>query len=74
MSKIDTAIRTDILKKTCVLLNVRVFEFAPKCFRLQKPLHPTIDVYPKSLRTFNHEDQGWGDITDLEKFLKYQFS
>lgn len=74
MSKRDTQIRVKILRKTCEELNVLVTEFAPNSFRLQKSLHPTIDVYPKRLRTFNHEDQDWGDITDLEKFLKYQFS
>ncbi len=73
MSKIATSVRTRILKEKCKELGVNVIEFAPNSFRLQKSLHPTIDIYPKRLRTFNHHDQDWGEITDLKKFLEYQF-
>lgn len=73
MSKTDTAIRVRIIRGFCHKNNVMLTEFAPNSFRLQKSMHPTIDIYPKRLRVFNHADQDWGDITDLEKFLKYQF-
>ena len=73
MSKIDTSIIITKLREFCHKNNVNIIEFAPNSFRLQKSMHPTIDIYPKRLRVFNHADQDWGDITDLEKFLKYQF-
>ena len=74
MSKADTKKRRIIIHKICDELGINKNEFAPNSFRLTKSCYPTIDVYPKSLRTFCHADQAWGDITDLEKFLKYQFS
>lgn len=74
MSKADTEIRVKIIQDFCKHNGVILFRFAPNSFRLKKSMHPTIDIYPKKLKTFNHEDQDWGEITDLEKFLKYQFT
>lgn len=73
MSKAETQIRVKKMKEFCQQNKIILTEFAPNSFRLQKQMHSTIDIYPKRLRTFNHEDQEWGEITDLEKFLKYQF-
>lgn len=74
MSKVETSIRIAQMKNFCNKNGVILTEFAPNSFRLKKSQYPTIDIYPKKLKTFNHADQDWGEITNLEKFLHYQFT
>ena len=74
MSKAATAIAVRKLRKVCYDLGVEFFEFNPNSFRLTKQGFVTVDVYPKSLKTFNHDDRMWGQITDIDGFVKYQFT
>lgn len=73
MSKAATKIRIRKMKAICYSLGVSVVEININSFRLYKNGFPTIDVYPKSLKTFNLEDKMWGEIANLETFLRYQF-
>lgn len=73
MSKAATAIAVRKLRKVCYDLGVTLFEFNHNSFRLKKHGFVTLDVYPKSMKTFNHDDKMWGEMTNIENFVKYQF-
>lgn len=66
----DVRTRILILKDACARLNISIKEFAPKSFRLKKN-GKTIDVYPKGMRVFFHEDQQWENLSNIVNFFAF---
>jgi len=72
MSKVITKQRRSMMQSVCDKLGVGYKEFAPGQFRIDDG-EKTIDYYPKSNKCFWHSDHVYGEVTNVAKFLNFEF-
>jgi hypothetical protein len=65
--------RIDYLYRAANMLGIEIHKFHDRQFRLSKAGYDTLDYYPKGNKVFFIEDKEWGEITNLDEFLKFQF-
>jgi len=60
--------------EVCALLNIRFAYFGNgQAARLNKG-GKVIDYYAKGNKVFSHESQEWGEVKDIEAFLRYEYA